>query len=102
MRGIDRGRLAGKRNLVFVTAHDQYAIQAFEQGALDYLVKPVDPTRLAETVTRLQQRLIQAQPTLDIVSVLQGLTLRRRRSRFNRPSSTKPQRDGRDSSERPR
>ena len=42
---------------VFVTAYDQYAIDAFEQGALDYLLKPVLPARLAATVQRLKARM---------------------------------------------
>ena len=41
---------------MFVTAYEQYAVQAFEQGAIDYLVKPFDEARLADTVQRLQQR----------------------------------------------
>ncbi|HVK31543.1 MAG TPA: LytTR family DNA-binding domain-containing protein [Burkholderiaceae bacterium] len=43
--------------IVFVTAYDQYALQAFEAQAVDYLVKPVDRTRLAACVARLQARL---------------------------------------------
>ncbi|AMO24983.1 LytTR family DNA-binding domain-containing protein [Ramlibacter solisilvae] len=43
--------------VVFVTAYDEYAVTAFEQGALDYLLKPVEPERLAQTVRRLQTRL---------------------------------------------
>lgn len=43
--------------IVFVTAFEQYAVQAFEQGAVDYLVKPFDEPRLAATVQRLRQRL---------------------------------------------
>jgi DNA-binding LytR/AlgR family response regulator len=45
--------------LVFVTAYDDYALQAFEAQAVDYLVKPVDRTRLAACVARLQARLAQ-------------------------------------------
>lgn len=45
--------------LVFVTAYDQYAVQAFEAQAADYLLKPVDPARLLKTVTRVQQALAQ-------------------------------------------
>ena len=56
--GIATARaLARRAQLVFVTAYDQYALQAFEQGAIDYLVKPVDPARLADTVQRLQRQL---------------------------------------------
>jgi two-component system LytT family response regulator len=43
-------------NVVFVTAYDQYAIQAFEDNAFDYLLKPVDPCRLGKTVKRLSRR----------------------------------------------
>lgn len=42
--------------LVFVTAYDQYALQAFEAQAVDYLVKPVDPMRLGACAERLKQR----------------------------------------------
>nr|WP_315261016.1 LytTR family DNA-binding domain-containing protein [uncultured Duganella sp.] len=57
LNGIDTARALGRRaHLVFVTAYEQYAVQAFEQGAIDYLVKPVDSTRLADTVQRLRTR----------------------------------------------
>ena len=45
--------------MVFVTAYDQYALQAFEHAATDYLTKPVDPRRLAMTCARLQAALVQ-------------------------------------------
>ena len=48
--------------LVFVTAYDQYAVQAFEAQAVDYLLKPVLPERLARTIQRLQERLAQRLP----------------------------------------
>lgn len=72
--GIEAARLIGRRaHLVFVTAFDHYAVEAFAQGALDYLVKPVDAARLADTVTRLQQRLRQAAPPPDAVSLVERL-----------------------------
>ncbi|MBL0729785.1 LytTR family DNA-binding domain-containing protein [Piscinibacter sp. HJYY11] len=43
--------------LVFVTAYGQYAVQAFEHGAIDYLLKPVSTERLQRAVQRLQERL---------------------------------------------
>ena len=43
--------------LVFVTAYDQYAVQAFEAQAVDYLLKPVQPERLMKTIQKLQQSL---------------------------------------------
>jgi len=43
--------------IVFVTAYDEYAVAAFEHGALDYLLKPVEPERLAQTAARVRARL---------------------------------------------
>jgi DNA-binding LytR/AlgR family response regulator len=58
LNGIDAARSVARRaEIVFVTAYEQYAVQAFEQGALDYLVKPFDAQRLADTVQRLKLRL---------------------------------------------
>jgi DNA-binding LytR/AlgR family response regulator len=51
--------LAGQAHVVFVTAHDGYAIRAFEQGAVDYLLKPAEPERVALTCQRLRARLRQ-------------------------------------------
>jgi DNA-binding LytR/AlgR family response regulator len=71
LSGVEAARLIGRRaHLVFVTAYDRYAVQAFEQGALDYLVKPVEPARLADTVARLQERLRAAQPLPEIEALL--------------------------------
>jgi DNA-binding LytR/AlgR family response regulator len=72
--GIEVAHRIGRRaHLVFVTAYDQYAVQAFAEGALDYLVKPVEPTRLAETVARLQVRLEAAQPAVNTEALLRQL-----------------------------
>jgi DNA-binding LytR/AlgR family response regulator len=46
---------------VFVTAYDEYAVTAFEQGAVDYLLKPVETSRLDKTVARLRERLAERQ-----------------------------------------
>jgi two-component system LytT family response regulator len=43
--------------IVFVTAYDEYAVRAFDANAVDYLLKPVDPARLAATLQRVQERL---------------------------------------------
>ncbi len=57
LSGIDVARrIAGRCPVVFVTAFGDHALQAFDAGAVDYLVKPLDPERLAQTVTRLKQR----------------------------------------------
>ena len=72
--GVEAAQHIGRRaHLVFVTAYDQYAVQAFAQGVLDYLVKPVEPARLAETVTRLKERLRASQPALNTEALLQQL-----------------------------
>ena len=75
LSGVETARHIGRRaHLVFVTAFDQYAVQAFAQGALDYLVKPVELARLADTVARLQERLRAAQPATNTEALLQQLT----------------------------
>jgi DNA-binding LytR/AlgR family response regulator len=52
-------------HIVFVTAYDEYAIHAFENGAADYLLKPVEPDRIAQTIARLQKRMQSAPPDLS-------------------------------------
>jgi len=60
LNGLEAARAIGTRALlVFVTAYEQYAVTAFERGALDYLVKPFDEERLRATVARLQERLAE-------------------------------------------
>jgi DNA-binding LytR/AlgR family response regulator len=64
LNGIEAARSVARRaQIVFVTAYEQYAVQAFEQGALDYLVKPFDEERLADTVQRLKARLAATAPS---------------------------------------
>ncbi len=56
--GMEAARDIGDRSLVvFVTAYDQYAVEAFERGAIDYILKPTEPDRLRVTVDRLKERL---------------------------------------------
>jgi len=57
VNGVEAARAIGRRaQVVFVTAYDQYAVQAFEQGAIDYVIKPFDAQRLEDTVQRLRER----------------------------------------------
>jgi len=79
--GVEAAHQIGRRaHLVFVTAYDHYAVQAFAEGVLDYLVKPVEPARLAETVARLKERLAAAQPALNTDALLQQLAAQLQRS----------------------
>jgi DNA-binding LytR/AlgR family response regulator len=84
LNGIETARgIARRAEIVFVTAFEQYAVQAFEQGAVDYLVKPFDEARLADTVKRLRARLAGASVAVDgLESVLDRLAdeLRRRQA----------------------
>jgi DNA-binding LytR/AlgR family response regulator len=58
MSGLEvAARVADRVHIVFVTAYDQHAVEAFDRGAVDYLLKPVEEDRLALTVTRLKERL---------------------------------------------
>jgi DNA-binding LytR/AlgR family response regulator len=72
MTGVEVARhVGGRAHIVFVTAYDQYAIQAFETGAVDYLLKPATDERLAVTIERLKAKL--ATPPPDLNSVLTRL-----------------------------
>ncbi len=74
LSGVDAANHIGRRaHLVFVTAYDHYAVQAFAQGVLDYLLKPVDQARLAETVGRLKERLQSSKPAINTEQLLQKL-----------------------------
>jgi DNA-binding LytR/AlgR family response regulator len=60
--GLDvaRAAVAAKSQVVFTTAYDEYAVRAFEAGAVDYLLKPLQPERLAQAVMRIRARLRDA------------------------------------------
>jgi DNA-binding LytR/AlgR family response regulator len=76
LNGVEAAKqIARRAHIVFVTAFDQYALQAFEQGALDYLVKPVEPARLADTVQRLKERL-SSPPAADAEALIAQLAAR--------------------------
>jgi DNA-binding LytR/AlgR family response regulator len=66
MNGLEVARQAsGKCHVVFVTAYDKFAVAAFEEGAVDYVMKPFSPVRLATTVARLKEKVQAAPATLD-------------------------------------
>lgn len=72
LSGLDvAGRIGKNAHVVFVTAYDQYAIDAFDAGAVDYLLKPVEQVRLERAVERLRARL--AAPPSDLGDLLRHL-----------------------------
>lgn len=70
--------------VVFITAYEDYAIRAFEAGAIDYLLKPIQDTRLQQTITRLQERLNQ--PADGFAAQLEAVV---RRLQSARPAPTR-------------
>jgi DNA-binding LytR/AlgR family response regulator len=70
--GLDvAAKIAADCHVVFITAYDQYALRAFDAGAVDYLLKPVDAGRLATTVARVRHKL--STPTADLSAILAEL-----------------------------
>jgi DNA-binding LytR/AlgR family response regulator len=66
MSGLEVARQAGSKcHIVFVTAYDQYAVAAFEQGAVDYVMKPFSASRLATTIARLKEKAGSAPANLE-------------------------------------
>lgn len=80
LTGIDVARrIGGRCHVVFITAYDEYALQAFEEGAIDYVVKPVELERLKRTAERLRARLVPvraAPDSVDMSAVLDRLAER--------------------------
>ncbi|MFO1325615.1 MAG: LytTR family DNA-binding domain-containing protein [Burkholderiales bacterium] len=72
LSGLDvAAQIGAQCHVVFITAYDQYAVQAFEAGAADYLLKPVDADRLRVMAERVARRL--ASPPIDLSSLLAQL-----------------------------
>ena len=66
LSGLEVAKQAsGKCHVAFVTAYDKYAVAAFEQGAVDYVMKPFSAARLATTVERLKAKVASAPASLD-------------------------------------
>jgi DNA-binding LytR/AlgR family response regulator len=79
LSGLDVARAAsGRCHTVFTTAYDSHAIEAFDAGAVDYLLKPVAAERLAQTVARLRQRLEARAPVPSIDGLVERLALQLR------------------------
>lgn len=88
LSGLQVAQLIGRRaHVVFITAHERYAVQAFDEGAVGYLLKPLDPVRMAKTLLRLKERLNQppadlgrlAAPAAPAVEPLRWITVQRGR-----------------------
>ena len=62
-----------RTQIVFTTAYDQYAVDAFERGAVDYLLKPIEPERLIATVQRLKSRAASGSIPGDLAQLLREL-----------------------------
>ncbi len=70
LSGLDVARqIAGRCHVVFITAFDQHALAAFDAGAIDYIVKPLELARLVTTVQRLKARLLQQPIDLSRMAV---------------------------------
>jgi DNA-binding LytR/AlgR family response regulator len=66
MSGLDVARqISSSSHVVFLTAYDQHAVEAFKYGAVDYLLKPLDRERLATTIERLRKRIGSTPAPLD-------------------------------------
>jgi DNA-binding LytR/AlgR family response regulator len=69
--GLDVAQHAsGKAHVVFISAYDEYALTAFEQGALDYIQKPISTERMQVTVNRLRERLREPPANLEGIAEL--------------------------------
>lgn len=74
LTGLEVARATGRDvHVVFVTAFDHYAVEAFERDAVDYLLKPVTDERLAATVARLKARLAAGAPAPELAQAIAAL-----------------------------
>lgn len=90
--GLEAVKMIEPKNLplvAFVTAYDEYAIQAFEVNAIDYLLKPVDRKRLGETINRAIDRLEQAADTKTKTSILADEAMNLQRAVANYEEATR-------------
>ena len=89
MTGIEAARAIGDAcHVVFITAYNEYAVEAFEHGAVDYVLKPAERERLELTVTRLKKRL--GQPPSDLRDLLTRLA-----QKLDDPAGASPSTSGR-------
>ena len=75
LSGLEVAReLSTRCHVVFVTAYDEYAVAAFDEGAIDYVLKPPMPEKIAKVVARLKSRIAEA--PLDLTAILAKLATR--------------------------
>jgi len=75
LSGIDAATQAQhKSHIIFVTAYDKYALKAFEEGAIDYILKPITQERLSKTIKRLKNQPLA--PITDIESLIEKLHIK--------------------------
>jgi len=73
LSGLEVARSASsKTQIIFTTAYDEYAIKAFEAGAVDYLLKPIKPERLQQAIKRVRER-FQEKSSPDISTIIDAL-----------------------------
>ena len=74
MSGIDVAKqIAGQSRIVFITAYDQYAVQAFENEAIDYILKPVTAPRLEKTIERLENHFNHSSDIVDLYGKIENI-----------------------------
>ncbi|MCP4688174.1 MAG: response regulator transcription factor [Desulfobacterales bacterium] len=74
LSGIEAARrVAGMCRVVFITAYDQYAIDAFESEAVDYILKPASIERLAKTVQRIKTRIAESSHSSELFGMLERM-----------------------------
>ena len=78
LSGLELAKHAsGRCHVVFVTAYDRYAVAAFEEGAVDYVMKPLSAARVATAIARVKERLASAPAKLDGILEALARTVRR-------------------------
>lgn len=70
-------RLKQQPKVIFTTAYDQYAIKAFEEDSIDYLLKPIETERLEKTIRRLQQSVLQPAIPLQLEALMKQLMVKK-------------------------
>jgi len=84
LSGLEVAKQAsGRCHVVFVTAYDKYAVAAFEQGAVDYVMKPFSAARLGTAIARLKERLASAPASLEgVLQALAGVGIKKQYLRW--------------------